>query len=59
VKQFPSVCGVECIHEDMKAMPEDVRQVFGFALYLAQRGGKHPDAKPLKGFIGVGEVRTP
>ena len=43
----------------MKAMPEDVRQVFGFALYLAQRGGKHPDAKPLKGFIGVGEVRTP
>jgi phage-related protein len=40
--------------KDMKAMPEDVRQAFGFALYLAQRGGKHPDAKPMKGFAGAG-----
>lgn len=40
--------------KDMKAMPEDVRQAFGFALYLAQCGGKHPDAKPLKGFTGAG-----
>jgi len=40
--------------KDMKAMPEDVQGVFGFALYLAQCGGKHPDAKPLKGFSGSG-----
>jgi phage-related protein len=40
--------------KDMKAMPEDVRQAFGFALYVAQCGGKHPDAKPLKGFTGAG-----
>lgn len=40
--------------KDMKAMPEDVRQSFGFALYLAQCGGKHPDSKPLKGFTGAG-----
>jgi phage-related protein len=26
----------------------------GFALDQAQRGGKHPDAKPLKGFGGAG-----
>ena len=26
----------------------------GYALYLAQMGGKHPDAKPLKGFKGAG-----
>jgi phage-related protein len=26
----------------------------GFALYLAETGGKHPDAKPLKGFGGAG-----
>src|ERR1700740_336976 len=40
--------------KEMKEMPEDVRQAFGFALYLAQCGGKHPDAKPLKGFSGAG-----
>ena len=38
----------------MKAFPRDVRQVLGFALYMAQGGGKHPDAKPLKGFGGAG-----
>ena len=26
----------------------------GYALYLAQTGGKSPDAKPLKGFGGSG-----
>lgn len=40
--------------KDMKSMPEDVQGVFGFALYMAQCGGKHPDAKPLKGFGGAG-----
>lgn len=40
--------------KDMKSMPEDVQCAFGFALYMAQCGGKHPDAKPLKGFGGAG-----
>ena len=35
-------------------MPEEVQDTFGFALYMAQCGGKHPDAKPLKGFSGAG-----
>ena len=37
-------------------MPEEVQDVFGYALHLAQAGGKHPDAKPLKGkgFSGAG-----
>lgn len=34
--------------------PAEIRQEMGFALYLAQTGGKHPDAKPLKGFGGAG-----
>lgn len=38
----------------MKAMPESVQDIFGFALYLAQLGDKHPDAKPLRGFSGAG-----
>ncbi|MFZ0942890.1 MAG: type II toxin-antitoxin system RelE/ParE family toxin [Syntrophobacteraceae bacterium] len=38
----------------MKAMPEDVQDTFGFALYLAQLVEKHPGAKPMKGFTGAG-----
>ena len=40
--------------KDLKQMPADVQDVFGFALHLAQDGGKHPQAKPLKGFGGAG-----
>lgn len=45
--------------EDLKEFPEDVRQDIGFALYLAQCGGKALNVKPLKGFGGAGvlEVR--
>ena len=32
---------------------EDVKDVFGYALHLAQHGEKHLDAKPLKGFSGA------
>jgi phage-related protein len=37
--------------------PRDVRQQVGFALYQAQMGGKHVDAKPLKG-IGPGVLEV-
>lgn len=40
--------------KDLKSFPEDVQDVFGYALYVAQMGGKHADAKPLKGFGGAG-----
>ena len=40
--------------EDLRLFPEEVRQVLGYALYLAQTGHKHPDVKPLKGFGGAG-----
>lgn len=26
----------------------------GYGLYVAQKGGKHPDVRPLKGFRGAG-----
>jgi phage-related protein len=39
--------------KDLRAAPDDVRSVVGHALDLAQRGDKHPDAKPLKGFGGA------
>jgi phage-related protein len=34
-------------------MPSDVKLVFGQALFEAQTGGKHQDAKPMKGFKGA------
>src|SRR5260370_18892573 len=39
---------------DLRAFPEEVKDSIGFALYVAQQGGKHPDAKPLRGFSGAG-----
>ena len=42
---------------DLKRFPEPVRARAGFAIYQAQLGRRHPDAKPLKGFgSGVVEV---
>jgi phage-related protein len=39
---------------DLASFPEDVKDAIGYALYIAQRGEKHPDAKPLRGFGGAG-----
>jgi len=35
-------------------MPDEIQQIFGFALYHAQIGLVHPDANPLKGFGSAG-----
>jgi phage-related protein len=46
---------------DLKTFPDDVQDVVGYAIYLAQIGGKHPDAKPLRGggaFRGAGVLEV-
>lgn len=40
--------------EGIQGFPKGVRVAIGFALFQAQVGGKHPSAKPLKGFGGGG-----
>ena len=40
--------------QDLKKFPDEVKQVMGYALHLAQIGGKHGRVKPLKGFTGAG-----
>jgi phage-related protein len=40
--------------KDLRKFPRGVRRTFGQGLYDAQTGGKHPDAKVLKGFGGAG-----
>jgi phage-related protein len=44
--------------DDLKKFPESVRQFMGFAIYQAQYGGKHVDAKPLKGYKGSGVLEV-
>jgi phage-related protein len=39
---------------DLRAFPKEVRSKIGYALWVAQEGGKHPDVKPLRGFGGAG-----
>lgn len=43
-------------YKDLVDLPNEVTRFMGFALDQAQRGGKHPDAKPLKGFGGAGTL---
>ena len=38
---------------DLKKFPKLAQSHIGFALMIAQRGEKHPDAKPMRGFGGA------
>lgn len=49
---------VASARDDLIALPDEVRSVFGFAIYQAELGEKHPDAKPLQGFGGAGVLEV-
>jgi phage-related protein len=49
---------VSSAKRDLDAMPEDVKDVFGHAIDLAQAGGKHRDAKVLTGFGSAGVLEV-
>jgi phage-related protein len=42
--------------KDLRKFPDAVQDHMGYALYVAQQGGKHRDAKALTGFGGAGVV---
>jgi phage-related protein len=44
--------------KELRKFPKAVRRTVGQALFDAQTGGKHPDAKPLKGFGGAGVLEV-
>ncbi|HGT2361104.1 TPA: type II toxin-antitoxin system RelE/ParE family toxin [Yersinia enterocolitica] len=44
--------------KDLQYLPEDVQDIFGYGLHLAQMGSKHSQAKPLKGFGGAGVLEV-
>ena len=43
--------------KDLKSFPDDVKDLMGYALYQAQRGGKALSAKPLTDFGGAGVLQ--
>ena len=57
-KSYKYVLWVGSSKKDLMAMPDEVKSAFGFALYLAQQGKKHQNAKPLKGFSGAGVLEV-
>jgi phage-related protein len=44
--------------KDLLSFPQEVVDVMGYALGLAQEGGKHPGAKLLRGFKGGGVLEV-
>ena len=57
-KPYKPLYWIGSSQEDLKAFPKEVCRVMGFALRQAQGGGKHIDAKPLKGFKGAGVLEV-
>lgn len=56
--RFKPVIWVGSSWEDLRDFPERVRDHLGYAIYVAQQGGKHGDAKALAGFGGAGVVEV-
>ena len=46
------------LEANLLSLPEPVVDLFGFALYLAQDGRKHEQAKPLRGFGSAGVLEV-
>jgi phage-related protein len=44
--------------KNLREFPAPVQDHMGYALYVAQRGGKHQDAKVLSGFGGAGVLEA-
>ena len=44
--------------KDLLEMPGVIQDAFGYALYLAQAGGKADHAKPLRGFGSAGVLEV-
>jgi phage-related protein len=58
IPQAKALFWIASSRDDIRELPKDVQRRFGFALRSAQRGNKHPDAKPLKGFGGAGVLEV-
>jgi len=42
--------------KDFREFPDLVKEHMGYALFIAQQGGKHTNAKPLRGYTSAGVI---
>ncbi len=54
VEPLKLVSWIASSKKDYRDFPDSVQDAMGYALFRAQQGAKHNDAKPLKGFGGAG-----
>lgn len=52
-KTVKALAWIASSKHDLMEFPMSVRKEMGHALFIAQEGGKHKHAKPLKGFSGA------
>jgi len=57
-EQLKPITWIASSQKDLRSFPEEVRVNMGFALYVAQTGGKHDAAKVLKGFGSAGVLEV-
>lgn len=57
-EQLKPITWIASSQKDLRSFPEEVRETMGFALYVAQTGGKHDAAKVLKGFGSAGVLEV-
>lgn len=51
---FRPVVWIGSARKVLSAFPEEVKDTIGYALFVAQQGGKHGHTKPLRGFGDAG-----
>ena len=56
--EFKPVIWLGSSYNDLCEFPDPVQDRVGYALYVAQRGGMHRDAKALTGFGGASVVEV-
>lgn len=56
--EFKPLRWIASSKDDQSDMPIEVRRHVGYALFAAQQGDKHGDAKVLKGFGGAGVLEV-
>jgi phage-related protein len=56
VPSLKPVVWVGSSRKDLRAFPDAVQDLMGYALYVAQQGGRHRETKSLTGFGGAGVV---
>lgn len=54
--EYKALVWIGSSYRDFCDLPDEVRAHMGYALYVAQMGGTHRDAKPLRGYGGAAVV---